>query len=163
MSKYVDGINEENFDKFLAALRSGDFGQVTGRLTRLDDQGQVQGFCCLGVGSELMAREGVIDKNTVQREYGPGKNVVYGGQELMGSIRLMDWLGIPDANRYNDPPDGYNIVFRKAWDVLDDDGFGYNWEDSPTVTATELNDDMNKSFDVIADVFENEFRKEAIK
>lgn len=162
MSKYVEGVNEKNMDKFLAALRSEDFNQVNGRLCQVDPEGNPEGFCCLGVGSELAHQD--EDFGLAKETYKTGENwykVAYGAEELLAPVELMEWLGIPDENRDPDINGGWNIRFRKAEEVIDvEELYEHGYEGS--VTATELNDDMILPFERIADVFENEFKKESV-
>lgn len=150
MSKYVDGVNEENMDLFLKSLRSGEFEQAIGVL----HNAETNGYCCLGVASEVAVRasEGTVRKEVtvVSPEY---TMVTYDGQRLLAPKSVIEWLGIPKANVDLDSVQGsYNIRFYKA-------GFEDTCESDYT-TATELNDDLHEDFETIADVFENEFLKE---
>lgn len=159
MSKYIDGVNDANMDTFLKALRSGEFNQVTGTLCGVNyGTGEVQGYCCLGVGSEIAHR----DNSALINKFVENGDVLYNGNRLLAPIELLDWLGIPSANREYDSS-GWNIKFFKAEDVLTrDEYFGSDFElDDSVASATELNDDLGVSFEGIADVFENEFLKES--
>lgn len=158
-AKYVDGVNDANMDTFLKALRSGEFNQVTDTLCRVSyGTGEVQGYCCLGVGSEVVHRE----SDELVHKFVDEGDVFYNGNRLLAPVQLLDWLGIPSANREYDGW-GWNIKFFKAEDVLTrDEYFGSDFElDDYVVSASELNDDLGVSFEGVADVFENEFlRKE---
>lgn len=157
-AKYVDGVNDANMDTFLKALRSGEFNQVTGTLCGVNyGTGEVQGYCCLGVGSEIAHR----DNSALINKFVENGDVLYNGNRLLAPVELLDWLGIPSANREYDSS-GWNIKFFKAEDVLTrDEYFGSDFElDDSVASATELNDDMGVSFEGIADVFENEFLRE---
>jgi hypothetical protein len=55
--KKVAAMNK-NAKKWVKALRSGKYKQVTDRLTELDN-GKVLGHCCLGVLCELAVKDGV--------------------------------------------------------------------------------------------------------
>lgn len=147
MSKYIDGVNEENMDTFLKALRSGVYPQTTGTLCDVDDDGLVIGYCCLGVGSQVAYEAGAVTKE--------GVNVIkYGGQKDLAPGELLEWLGIPEDNRKHEGVDGaWNIKLYKS---------GLENEEYEYVTATELNDDYSESFETIANVFENEFKKESV-
>ena len=147
MSKYIDGVNEENMDTFLKALRSGVYPQTTGTLCELDNEGEVVGYCCLGVGSQVAYEVGAVTKEGVDA-------IKYGGQKDLAPVELLDWLGIPEDNRKHEDTDrAWNIKFYKS---------GLENEEYEHVTATELNDDYAESFKTIADVFENEFKKESV-
>lgn len=155
-SKYVDGVNEENMDAFLRALRSGEYEQTTGRLYRKPNyNAQVGGFCCLGVASEMAHQ---ADSELVSREEDVYGRRSYNGQTLLAPQATIDWLGIPEKNRDADTLDNlaFNIIFFKADEVIDpEDLYEHGYEGK--VSASELNDDMNLDFGKIADVFENEF------
>lgn len=139
-SKYVDGINEQNFDKFLSALRSGDF--IQGK-SHLESNGK---FCCLGVACGLAADEGAVTRYAASVW-----TVRYDG---IGSVMpdcVYDWLGIPESHRF-----GGDVPFRKNGfkDVWESDGDQMN-------TAIGWNDGRSKSFLEIADAFEQEFTRES--
>jgi hypothetical protein len=137
VSKYIDGINEENMDAFLAALRSGEFEQ--GKY-HLNQNGKM---CCLGVASELAHRAGVVTKEV--DEYGAAKYNGYTG--ILGE-KVAEWLGLPNTH------DG-DVAFHKSGYRPNHIGHGYM-----AITAMGYNDLLNKSFLEIADAFEKEFLKE---
>jgi hypothetical protein len=144
MSKYVDEINEENFNKFLSALRSGDYPQGTGSL---EEDGK---FCCLGVACHLAASEGVLER----RERNEG--VVYYDHNS-GTLprKAADWLGIPDRHRV-DGVDSFDVAFfKEGWAP-----FSLAEQGAATNTAIGWNDGKHKTFVEIADAFEKEFTKE---
>lgn len=142
--KYVDGINEENMDKFLAALRSGEFKQAKYAL-----QIKGVGFCCMGVMSELAFEDGAVSKKETEFE------VTYGGVGNLPTAETLDWLGIPEKNRFKVNPliNSYNIkLFHSGITPTSSSGY---------ITPSEINDSMGMSFGKIADLFEHEFlRKE---
>lgn len=49
-------VNRENVQKWVDALRSGEYQQTRGRLQRTNPgkRGQPVGFCCLGVACEVL-------------------------------------------------------------------------------------------------------------
>lgn len=142
--KYVEGIDEENMDRFLAALRSGAYKQGTGNLAY--DNGSGMKHCCLGVGSELAFQDGAVS-----RIVNDG-SVKFGNSYQLASEALLDWLGIPEVNRINIYGDSWNIKFFKSTQ--------YNSFHDHYTTATDLNDGERLSFNSIADVFEAEFLSE---
>lgn len=149
MSKYVDGINEHNMDMFLKALRSGEYGQTKGILHRVSPEGKV-GFCCLGVMSNLACQNGVGDMR-VKPDGEGGHTVDYSGHWGLPTSEVLDWIGIPQANRKDALSEGvFNIQFPKSGIVK----YG------ETATASLLNDYFGKTFGEIADIFENEFKAE---
>ncbi len=135
MSKYVDGINEENMDTFLDALRSGEFEQGK---HYLNAEGKM---CCLGVASELAHRAGVVDKQVDQ--CGVAKYSGYTG--ILGP-KVAEWLGLPNI------ADG-DVPFHKL-------GYRPNGQTHMSITAMGYNDTLGKSFPEIADAFEKEFTRE---
>lgn len=144
--KYVDGVNEENMDAFLTALRSGEFPQGQRQLKT------PKGYCCLGVASELAAQDGVVHKAGGLGEFS------YDGEWFLAPIRAMKWLGIPAANLYQGVGDSWNIKLFKS-------GVSHTsvtWKPGGVqyVTASELNDSLEMSLAQIADAIENEFIRE---
>lgn len=158
-SKYVDGVNEENMDLFLKALRSGEYGQTTGRLCKVrNNPDSTAAFCCLGVASEMAHQ---ADSEAVRKKEDGYGFVSYNDKELLAPKATIDWLGIPVQNTDPDGLDSYafNILFFKAGEVIDSEQlFEYGYEEK--VSASELNDDLGLDFDEIANVFENEFLRE---
>lgn len=153
-SKYVDGINEKNMDLFLAALRSGEYYQGIGRLSKFEEVLEAgewvgkQQYCCLGVGCEV----GYLNDAPITKTQWEADNdyTVYNSERLLAPLELLDWLGIPDKNRSNEGmANEYNIKFYEP----------SPWQPGREhyVTASELNDDLGASFADVADVFENEF------
>ncbi len=166
MSKYVDGIHEERFDKFLADLRSGEFKQGTGTLhrKRIDGSGefgsQEETFCCLGVACYRAAEAGATQKfheNDDERY-----NLAYGDAWNSAELpqEVADYLGIPEHNRTYKSA-STNIVFhRLGYREWEDDYDGDLTEDPSYLTAVGMNDTLGKSFAEIADAFEAEFKRE---
>lgn len=78
-------------EKWVAALRSGEFSQGTLALNR---NGQ---YCCLGVLCELAAREGVVEK----KEYGSGFGwSAYDGDTTSPTETVLKWAGLPTTGQY---------------------------------------------------------------
>jgi hypothetical protein len=141
-SKYVDGINEENMDKFLAALRSGDYQQARNQL-----ESREGGFCCLGVACNLAHKAGVVDREDTQ--WGA---IYYNGTSGALPEEVGDWLGLPETHRIHGT-DSFDVPFFKS-------GFEDRGTEAREYTAIGLNDGLEKSFVEIADAFEKEFTKE---
>lgn len=147
MSKYVDGINEENMDKFLAALRSGEFQQGRFNLCLTAPESEVQNFCCLGVMAELASKDGAVE---VEEN---GYYRTYDNQSSLPPLAVLEWLGLPEVNRKRVFGNEYNVsLFNSSVNSSTAEAF---------VTATELNDALYFSFTQIADEFEKEFAREA--
>lgn len=123
--------NKQNIAKWVAALRSGEYDQVTGALHKTPADRPVDsptGYCCLGVACE-------ISELGEWTEYGsyrtPGK-VVLTGTVLPDDV--VAWLGVDMV----DPVIGYN-------------------ENGHAIQATEANDSYEWSFDKIADAIEQTY------
>lgn len=118
----------ENAKKWVKALRSGEYQQTIGELQGCD------GFCCLGVGVMVYAKETGTDLS--EAVDGTGKLV--GGNLCSFSIYddTRQWLGLADSEGefyYQDQGDRLGSLVR-------------------------LNDDNRLDFNQIADVIESEPR-----
>jgi len=155
MSKYVEGINEERFDAFLADLRSGKLLQGTGSLHTIDrnEEAPIEKFCCLGVACIRPAAEGIVKKND---DPGFGFSYVkYDGQNTTDLPTVVaDYLGIPQKNRVDAHGGSSDVAFFKM-------GYDIETHAGRMFTAVGLNDRLGKTFNQIADAFEQEFLKEA--
>jgi len=140
MSKYIAGINEENFDAFLTALRSGDYKQGHHKLESRDGS-----FCCLGVVSNLASEAGAVERKEL--DYG---GIFYDTSSGALSLRVADWIGLPKSHRVHGET-SCDVPFFKQ-------GFDNNDDDKRVHTAIGWNDSLGKSFAEIADAFEAEFR-----
>ena len=126
-------MNPEIKAKWLAALRSGEYKQGQGTL-RCGDS-----FCCLGVLSDLHAKETGVgrwkmvggDEDSIQYEYIPTKEALWGDMDLP-PVDVRDWAGL----------DGCNPTV-----AVEDDG------EQVFTDIAELNDG-GLSFAVIADLIE---------
>ena len=81
-------MNPQIKQKWLNALRSGDYQQTQ---NRLHDK---NGFCCLGVLCDLYGKE-----NNVEWEL-PGRYDAYAFQDMVTSLPLsvMEWVGVENDN-----------------------------------------------------------------
>lgn len=94
-------MNKDIADKWVAALRSGEFAQGDNRLrgTAADD------YCCLGVLSELAAREGIVTRTA----FGPAW--MYGNTSSFLPYSVRMWAGMADdMGGFGSGPDD-NLVF----------------------------------------------------
>lgn len=121
--------NKENIRKWVDALESGEYEQCTGRL-RKDDE-EVQSFCCLGVVTDLYAKE-------------TGEKWFAGYDELPSRDHLTDSEMLV-ANAGGLPNPVYKWLGLSSIDPeLDIDSDGH------TEAATTLNDSRGWSFKQIA-------------
>lgn len=96
-------MNPEIKEKWLAALRSGEYEQGQGHLRQQDADG-VNKFCCLGVLCELAVTEGMIpaanNRDTHVYSYGPLEAV------HMPPDTVEEWAGLDhDETKVN--PQGF--------------------------------------------------------
>jgi hypothetical protein len=118
----------DNAKKWIVALRSGEYKQVKGVLTRIGLTGQIEGHCCLGVACEVALANNVKIKKTTN----PMSSKVFydnEGSYLPETVKV--WLGIS----------------HKTGAYLDKSG-------CPEDLA--LQNDMGLSFEKIADLIESE-------
>lgn len=118
-------------EKWVAALRSGDYEQGRGSLhtTRVDGTNE---FCCLGVACDLYQQE--VGDLLVTESSPPG-TVWYGSTDGFLPIKVQEWLG---------------LTTRKGsfGSRLHPDGA---WPD-----ALSCRNDSGESFEQIADLIETE-------
>lgn len=136
-------------ERWVTALRSGEYEQGKGYLRLSDGKGKDH-YCCLGVLSELAARDGVIAPATVRSFLGTEQAMTgevvqmhYGvnpdtGAECETTLPpvVRDWAGLERLDPYVD--------------AEDDDGF-------PRRTYLSQMNDNDTSFGEIADYIEEHF------
>ncbi len=78
-------------NKWLKALRSGDFKQAVGELHNLD----TGGYCCLGVLCDIAKQEGVVieRKNAHSSRYIPADGNDYFGSDALLPQAVQKWAG----------------------------------------------------------------------
>lgn len=152
---YIDGINAEAMDEFLAALRSGNYTQTKGVL-KLKNGG---GHCCLGVATDMFKdKVGITeDDSWAERIRFVATDGVTGFTALMPNS-VMDHLGIPDEYRDKGHEDGSILVLAHAgeWDRFADTSRDSRGRE--LVDVVSLNDRFYKSFAEIADRLEETFK-----
>lgn len=87
-------------EKWVAALRSGEFAQGLRALHRIHQDGR-EDYCCLGVACALAVREGVVDPGAADGDFVPNeggfiKPVRYGKSMNSGTLpdEVRTWLGL---------------------------------------------------------------------
>lgn len=93
-------MNPEVRAQWCAALRSGDYKQTTEALRRLPGEtegGQPEGYCCLGVLTDLWIKAGhseMIDDPDSADPSGTPQISVWANVEGVLSPPVMEWAGI---------------------------------------------------------------------
>ena len=80
-------MNPQIKQKWVDALRSGDYQQTKGRLRKEDE------FCCLGVLCDLYAKE-----NNVEWQHNEVDGYFYGNHGFIPPSSVVEWSGIADSN-----------------------------------------------------------------
>lgn len=91
-------INTDFVEKWVAALRSGEYKQGQGYLRKGVD-GAAE-FCCLGVACDLVIKEHLVD---IQTDFGPEYTVRYDGAATHLPPSVADYLGFDARTRVPDP------------------------------------------------------------
>jgi hypothetical protein len=144
-------MKKEIADLWVAALRSGEYQQEKGTLVKVDhDNGDILGYCCLGVLCELAVKAGVpVTKD--------------GGQDESDE---------PDDSYYTsitfDNNDALTPESVRKWSGLrSSDGSVADWPMDPSEEYTNLENDFptslaglndgGKTFNEIADLIEKHY------
>lgn len=128
-------MNPKIKERWLAALRSGDYKQTDGYLSiksAVPNDDQFDGFCCLGVLCEIAVADGVVQKQRVSEnsffEYGNPELDDWDHSVLPRSV--MEWAGLQDDNpSVNAVEDGLDPEEYDAWVPLsepNDNGSSFN-------------------------------------
>lgn len=111
----------DNAKALVAALRSGDYTQGRGYLTRIDSDGLEQD-CCLGVACKLAVEAGVIEPGVVDPRNG-ARRYRDGGQWQTAVLpeRVREWLGFSSKESEFCRSSGYS----EQLSALNDDGMSF--------------------------------------
>lgn len=135
-------MNRDIGERWVRALRSGDYKQGQGRLTRLNADGTPASHCCLGVLCEIALKDGIVtaeeDNNGVsfaRRYRGVDDNTV--GYNYLPEA-VMKWAGLKDSNpRVSVPAVGGMQQMRTTMAALNDER-NYNFDQIATVIEEQL-------------------------
>lgn len=138
-------------ERWLGALRSGDFKQIDGYLGVVGEnrESEVKGFCCLGVLCELAVDDGIIERTLAADE--DFFHYDYATGDL--PLKVQQWAGLDSgnpevsANHVHAEECGGNAEIGYQCDFSEDD------EDT-TYPLSALNDDHKWNFEQIADAIE---------
>lgn len=89
-------MNADVKQKWVAALRSGEYAQGKGVLRDNEDK-----FCCLGVLCDLAEKEGVVDSSQGDDTWlyeGPGRPYGRDVSEVTLPDAVKDWAGLPKVD-----------------------------------------------------------------
>lgn len=139
-------MNRPAVEKWVAALRSGEYGQVQSQLAREYPSGKRK-YCCLGVACELAIKDGVPVNVTLRAGGGtPHRDVKFDGNDGSLPSQVSDWLDIEggDPKVIDSPVQGREGGMPASWVI------GDSW----WLNAADLNDTLGLSFDQIADCVE---------
>jgi len=150
--------NKEAVKKWVEALRSGNYKQGKGalRVTQGRELSPSEDrFCCLGVACDLAEREGVmLDVGFTPLPHDGVWDVSYDGDHLELPEAVQDWLGIHESNP---------LVARLSIERygLLDDAYRFKLDDynNPDLNRTlaEINDGIDNSFGLIANLIEAQY------
>lgn len=108
-----------NVALWIAALRSGEYRQTTGCLTRVDDNGTNPKHCCLGVACVVTGVSGKVRSYIVDYDFGPECEYVHDG--VMSKTYFEDTFGLNNVTQYSLTAinDHRDLDFKVVADVLE--------------------------------------------
>lgn len=95
-------MNPEIKERWVAALRSGNYRQGTEKLAHQMTRTMPMKHCCLGVLCELAIEDGIIEAQSSR--YGVSGQMRFYGNETDGwkstslPVAVMEWAGVPAAD-----------------------------------------------------------------
>ncbi len=125
-------MKKEIADKWIAALRSGDYVQTLGGLKTED------GFCCLGVLCDIHAKETENEWATKKMDAHFTETFSYKHNSTDLPVEVQEWAGIKTSG--GELPKSY----------ID------NEDEEDSVSLIDLNDNRHLNFSQIAEVIEKE-------
>lgn len=152
----------ENAKKWVEALRSGDYKQATGVLTRVNDKGEPESHCCLGVACQVAIENGVPLELTIREDTSSYEDSEYENMEtppkIIGYVEEAFGPGISQTSVL--PPIVQKWLGLTTLEGTFDEPIVVDREDDyytlPCEALTELNDKARYTFEQIADVIEAE-------
>lgn len=158
MAKWMEGMNAEAMDKWMADLRSGEFTQGQGLLHRVDGE-----MCCLGVATDTNYKVCGLSRQTSgdgdRYQYADDRNRIMGALMPVG---VMSYLGIPEKFRDVGAYDGAFFVFAdkdSEAEMVIAHRHG-TIDGRAVISVISLNDSMELTFSKIADRIEATFKVE---
>lgn len=118
-------MNPDVKTAWVTALRSGDYTQCTGHLTKVDENGK-KSHCCLGVLCDLAIKSGVVHVQAeVKAAHSGQKYLTYNGGPHYLPHEVRDWAGIEEGNPrvgsqfLADWNDEYGLDFSRIADLIE--------------------------------------------
>lgn len=140
-------MNREVMEKWVAALRSGEYAQTSGELRAANEDGS-HSYCCLGVLCDLHRKEHNADGSDYHYQWETLPSRLCGSHRHVGAYAnhtdnlphsVREWAGV----REDDPT--IHCEFDEGDECEGDHGITY------------LNDDMGWTFSSLADVIEKQW------
>lgn len=122
-------MNQEWKEKWVAALRSGEYAQTRGRLHTKD------GYCCLGVLEDLVAKE----KGDEWHLSKSGRCFLIGAEENSDVLRrsTMELVKLRDVNPMISSEETFPSLPRRSTLASANDS-GYNFEQIADIIESQL-------------------------
>lgn len=140
-------MNQAIKERWLKALRSGEYEQAEGKL----EDSQTGGFCCLGVLCTIAVKDEVVERIPDSSN----KGILYAGINGEGYAFLPE-----DVQYWSEisSPDGEQFTVKEVLDLLPQEWLStyYQGNLGKKITVADLNDEQ-VPFSVIADIIERVF------
>jgi hypothetical protein len=151
-------VNQVIKEEWCRRLRSGEYKQAQGVLTRLNAQGEITGHCCLGVLMEMAVEEGVthVDSRPADPFSPPSEYRYYTDDPdspipVINASTLTETVVIWAGLKLRNPA----IGLRASDGVLITDHYMYpRNRETEFDTLSGANDVATLSFNTIADIIE---------
>lgn len=118
-------VNKGRVRLLVAALQSGLYEKSVGRLHRLESENKKEGWCCLGVASDVAAKFGLDLHREIEGDYGSGSRETFDGKHDYMPSSVREWYGFDSANPDLRTPDGKLVSAA----TLNDSGYVPEGED----------------------------------
>jgi hypothetical protein len=128
-------VNEENLETWLREMETTDKPQVDGFLCRAtDDDKDVLGYCCLGLGAELVPGINIITVGENEDGYCGSKFFGETAEDALAPVEFIDWLGIDRSDAEDKSSYDIALDFPDEMHTIDGNEARYN------LTAAGMND-----------------------
>lgn len=152
-------LNKPLIKKWVDALRSGEFGQTTGRLGKVDETGEAS-YCCLGVLCEIALADGLELDRKVDESH---KEITFNGFGGLPPIEVAHHAGLANEENLDDFGDtAWTVPITGVVQRFVGDRVGVDGDLAPAlhiysgnrVALADLNDSGAATFYEIADAIE---------